>query len=316
MLLSIVSILAVFTHISADAKEEHVLCITPEPANVYNKDGEVYTISQAMDMFYSDRIEDGYVFVAGENLKCSEDDVLVGNEVIDYLKRSDYKAQVKVCVKKAEVKPIGSKVVRDKIEKGTVLVAEDVSKYSVRVMYEEELCYLRRSNVHVQYCLHNLEIPEYGLCDTDEIISNLNEAVAKLDNTSSSITRTLNTTELREQLVERALSFVGNPYVWGGTDPNTGADCSGFVGYVYKEFGVELPRCSYQQCEVGKMVDQYSAMPGDLLFFWRDGRSSVGHVGMYLGNNQMVEAKGTNYGIVVSDLDWDAVYVARSYLND
>lgn len=95
-------------------------------------------------------------------------------------------------------------------------------------------------------------------------------------------------------VVQYALGFVGNPYVWGGKDPNTGADCSGFTSYVYAHFGISIPSYSYSQRSVGKEVSYSNAKAGDLICY-------NGHVAIYMGNGQIVHAKGTAYGIVAYD---------------
>lgn len=308
-MLSIVSISALSTLTNAKAKTPKLLCLIPETTYVFNEQDEVYTIANPNDVFYADRIDTEFVYIKGTDLRVLVDDVVVGNDVVQYLRSSDVTAFANVCVDAAEIKPIDSRTVLAEVEKGTVFAVEDVSKYSVRVLYEEELCYLKRSNVHIEYKLHNLEIPEYGLCDTDEIIKRLDNAVAELDAVQAQMQQDMNTMDM----VTYALTFVGNPYVWGGTDPNTGADCSGFVRYVYAKYGVALPRCSAEQCECGTQVTQSEAKPGDLLFFWKEARGGVGHVGMYIGNGQMVEAKGVAYGIVVSDVKWDSVYRINTY---
>lgn len=95
-------------------------------------------------------------------------------------------------------------------------------------------------------------------------------------------------------VVAYAMTFVGNPYVWGGKDPNTGADCSGFTSYVYAHFGISIPSYSYSQRSVGKEVSYENAQPGDLICY-------AGHVAIYMGNGKIVHAKGTAYGIVGND---------------
>ena len=95
-------------------------------------------------------------------------------------------------------------------------------------------------------------------------------------------------------VVQYALNFVGNPYVWGGKDPNTGADCSGFTSYVYAHFGISIPSYSYSQRSVGQEVSYANARAGDLICY-------SGHVAIYMGNGQIVHAKGTAYGIVAYD---------------
>ena len=98
--------------------------------------------------------------------------------------------------------------------------------------------------------------------------------------------RTLN------DLTALANSFLGVPYLWGGTTP-AGFDCSGLVQYCYREvFNIELPRTTYYQCEVGMEVPFEELLPGDLLFF-EDGSGDVHHVAMYLGDGYYVEAPHT-----------------------
>lgn len=97
--------------------------------------------------------------------------------------------------------------------------------------------------------------------------------------------RTLN------DLTAMATSFLGVPYLWGGTTP-AGFDCSGLVQYCYREvFNIELPRTTYYQCDVGEEVPFEELLPGDLLFF--DDGGDVHHVAMYLGDGYYVEAPHT-----------------------
>lgn len=84
-------------------------------------------------------------------------------------------------------------------------------------------------------------------------------------------------------IIDYACSFIGKPYVWGGTDPNTGADCSGFIQYVYRNFGISLPRSSYDQRNAGKEVSYSNAQPGDIICY-------SGHVAIYMGGGQIVHA--------------------------
>lgn len=99
-------------------------------------------------------------------------------------------------------------------------------------------------------------------------------------------------------VVDFATQFVGNPYVWGGTSLTDGADCSGFVQSVYANFGVSLPRTSYEQQNAGTEVSYADAQPGDLICYG-------GHVAIYMGNGQIVHASNSQDGIKVSN---DATY--------
>jgi hypothetical protein len=90
-----------------------------------------------------------------------------------------------------------------------------------------------------------------------------------------------------EAVVASAKKYLGVPYVWGGTDPASGLDCSGLVQRAYADLGYDLPRVSYEQATAGRPVASLEeAQPGDVLAFG----SPVHHVGIYLGDNQMIEA--------------------------
>jgi cell wall-associated NlpC family hydrolase len=94
-------------------------------------------------------------------------------------------------------------------------------------------------------------------------------------------------------VVADAEQYLGVPYQWGGTSPTTGFDCSGLVQHVYGDLGISLPRTSQEQSTVGTPVDSIAdARPGDLVFF-EPGSSGPGHVGIYIGNGQMIDAPHT-----------------------
>ena len=101
------------------------------------------------------------------------------------------------------------------------------------------------------------------------------------------------------QVVGEAAQFLGVPYQWGGTSPSTGFDCSGLVQYVYGQLGVTLPRTSEQQAAVGTPVASVAqAQPGDLVFY-EPGPSGPGHVGIYIGNGQIIDAPHTGTSVQV-----------------
>ncbi len=115
------------------------------------------------------------------------------------------------------------------------------------------------------------------------------------------------------QLQTAAQEYVGIPYVWGGTDPATGLDCSGFTQNLMRRFGVELPRVSADQLRTGAVVpDMAAAQPGDLIG-WDTGPRNVGadHVAVYLGNGKMAEAPGRGGQVQIVAVDRAPDYIRR-----
>lgn len=107
-------------------------------------------------------------------------------------------------------------------------------------------------------------------------------------------------------VIQDAMKYLGVPYKWGGTDPATGLDCSGFVQQVYEDLGIDLPRVSRDQAKAGRPVaDLASAQPGDLVAFG----DPVDHIGIYVGDNRMIVAPHTGDVVKVQDIpsDWTAI---------
>lgn len=112
----------------------------------------------------------------------------------------------------------------------------------------------------------------------------------------------------RKGVVEYAKQFVGTPYVWGGTSPD-GFDCSGLLQYVFKDFGINLPRVSYQQANYGKRISLDKLKPGDLVSWDNSSRNNgADHIAIYAGNGQIIEAArpGTNVRVRRLDPNEDA----------
>lgn len=120
---------------------------------------------------------------------------------------------------------------------------------------------------------------------------------------------------LRSKVVNYALKFVGGRYVWGGTNPNTGADCSGFVQYVMRNAaGISLPRTSREQAKTGRAVSSSEMLPGDLIFY-ANSSGTVNHVAMYIGNGQIVHAASKRSGIRISTWNYRKPKTIRRFLN-
>jgi LysM repeat protein len=119
-------------------------------------------------------------------------------------------------------------------------------------------------------------------------------------------------------IVNIAYKYIGKPYAWGAVVGDTSRfDCSSYTATVFKQYGIDLPRTSLQQSRVGVAVNRNQLQLGDLVFFDTDGDGVINHVGIYIGNNQMLNA--TESGVTVSNITssyWAPRYVtARRVLN-
>lgn len=145
------------------------------------------------------------------------------------------------------------------------------------------------------------------VASTDDMIPQTvdsSEEVQDVQKENSNLQIDENTSSLSEingnDIANYAVQFVGNPYVYGGTNLTEGTDCSGFTQSVYSNFGVSIARDSSSQINSGTNIGTNieDALPGDLLCF-------NGHVGIYIGNGQMVHAANPKRGIVINDVNYD-----------
>ena len=111
-------------------------------------------------------------------------------------------------------------------------------------------------------------------------------------------------------VIATAQKYLGTPYQWGGESPATGFDCSGFVQYVFAQNGITLPRISAEQYKVGIPVVQNQLEPGDLIFFSIAKNGTVDHVGIYIGNNQFINASSSK-GVTIYSIGpyWTSIEV-------
>ena len=110
-------------------------------------------------------------------------------------------------------------------------------------------------------------------------------------------------------IIAYASNFLGTPYLWGGTSPSTGFDCSGFTQYVYAHFGISLGRTTYDQINDGYEVSKSELQPGDLIFYGKGGNPT--HMGMYVGNGTYIHSPRTGDVIKISSIDRSDYITAR-----
>lgn len=110
-----------------------------------------------------------------------------------------------------------------------------------------------------------------------------------------------------QDVVDYAMQFIGNPYVWGGTSLTNGADCSGFVMSVFGHFGISLPHSSYLLRSCGRGVSYSNAKPGDLICY-------SGHVAIYAGGGRIVGAQSSATGIATQTATYRTILAVRRVL--
>ena len=138
---------------------------------------------------------------------------------------------------------------------------------------------------------------------TNRSDSERTQKIVELPNTATDVTETeeVNTAVNKgEEVVDYAKTLLGKDYVYGGVGPNS-FDCSGFTQYVYKKFGINLSHSASAQANIGTTVSKSDLQLGDMVFFSQGG-SSIGHVGIFVGNNSFIHAANPQKGVVITSL--------------
>ncbi len=145
--------------------------------------------------------------------------------------------------------------------------------------------------------------------DYVDVCSQLDEAL-----TIAEVRYGAGVSDVRIAISEFAKKYIGNPYVWGGTSLTKGADCSGFVLSVFRNYGISLPHSSRAQANCGSAVSLSELKPGDLVFYGN--RSGINHVAIYVGGGQVVHASNPRVGITISGMYYRSPVKARRIISD
>ena len=164
-------------------------------------------------------------------------------------------------------------------------ITQKITDYSLQAMYDE---------------IKKAEKIARKVADVKKSVEKITQATVKAKKRGIKYNLT---DDDRSKLLRYAKYFKGGKYVWGGTTPQ-GFDCSGYVQYLYKKHGVNLPRTAWSQSKKGFAVDMNKVQKGDLLFFLTDKKRGipVTHVGIYLGNGEFIHAASKKKGIIISPL--------------
>jgi len=165
-------------------------------------------------------------------------------------------------------------------------LTQKATEYSFQAIYDE---------------IHREENLARRAAAAKQRVAQIARATAKAKKTGSAYHLT---NDDKKKLLDYARFFKGGKYVWGGTTPK-GFDCSGYVQYLYKKHGVNLPRTAWSQSKKGLLIRKDQLEKGDLLFFLTDKKRGipVTHVGIYLGNNEFIHAASKKKGIIISPIN-------------
>lgn len=128
---------------------------------------------------------------------------------------------------------------------------------------------------------------------------------------NDSLTNALATSNSGNEVAEYAKQFLGYSYMVGGKTPSSGFDCSGFTRYIYSNFGYSLGSTASSQDSVGTEVSRDDLQVGDLILFYNEGKTAIGHTGIYIGNSEFIHSANPTRGVVTDNLNTNSYYNER-----
>ena len=191
-----------------------------------------------------------------------------------------------------------------------------------KVIYGEDICYIRSDYVDLTEVPYENDASNksplffrggvsIGVSPSASLL-NSSSGNADSSDTGSSSGSVSENASIGQQMADKALTYNGYPYVWGGASPSTGFDCSGLVYYIAKCFGYSIPHGSTSQYAYGTYVEKSDLQPGDFVFFENTYTEGISHVGIYLGNGDFIHASSSETGVKISNLN-EAYYINHYY---
>lgn len=161
--------------------------------------------------------------------------------------------------------------------------------------------YISKSLVKEKDVSSRSSIEERENVVNDEANQALNQSLAKA--TNASVTG--------NDIVQFSKQFLGYPYVLGASLPEKGFDCSGFTRYVFGHFGFTLGQVAASQTSLGSVVERENLQVGDLILFYNDGKTKIGHCGIYIGGGDFIHSANAQRGVVIDNLNTNSYYAQR-----
>lgn len=198
---------------------------------------------------------------------------------------------------------------KDKQQKALIETKQKEKEYAIQLAEEQARIKAQAEEALRQAKLAEVAKQEQERKDASSKSSTAVAATSRGSSTTSNSKQDGNISSSSSSVVSYASKFLGTPYVWGGTTPDPGFDCSGFVQYVYAHFGISIDRTTYEQINDGVEVSRDNLQSGDLVFFGT--RDNPHHVGMYIGNNCYIHAPRTGDVIKIAPLNRSDYLTAR-----
>lgn len=210
---------------------------------------------------------------------------------------------------------VGKEAIYDLNNIGKKVYCVDITNPSsdttVQMFMPKEDCILEASFEEAE------EIDENNSDNTNNDLSNIDDKTKSKYKDKYNYEWDNSSTEQRNDIINYACTFLGNPYRYGGTSLTNGIDCSAYVMRIYQHFGIQIARDSNSQYKEsrGKKIDAEDIQPGDLIYYSHDGGQTTYHVVMYLGDGKCINASCRKFGVCISNINYDNICAIKNYID-